>query len=177
MIHNRSVLTVMFTLALGVTAACGNTSDESSAEPNLTQEDSSNENTTVSTTENTSDNEFTISKKDGYLKKLNDTKKELEEVEAEDSSTFTLKKVENDRWEVWDALLNEIYGVLKEQLPPEEMNQLKEEQRKWIQYRDDSALEASLLFKGGTQEHLEYVAVLANLTEERCYGLVETYMK
>ncbi|WP_068676737.1 lysozyme inhibitor LprI family protein [Oceanobacillus sp. Castelsardo] len=114
--------------------------------------------------------------KEEYLKKLNNAKKEAEELEAVDSSTYALKKIENDRWDIWDEWLNEIYGVLKEQLPPEEMNQLKEEQRNWIKYRDDRALEASLKYKGGTQEHLEYVTVLAILTEERCYELVEEYM-
>lgn len=85
--------------------------------------------------------------------------------------------MENDRWELWDKLLNEIYGVLKEQLSPEEMDQLREEQRNWVKYRDDSALEASLKYNGATQERLEYVAVLAKLTEDRCYELVENYMK
>ena len=125
--------------------------------------------------ENPSTNEKSL--KDDYLKKLNNTKKEAGEMEATDASTYAMKKVENDRWVIWDELLNEIYGVLKEQLSPEEMDQLREEQRKWVDYRDDSALEASIKYKGGTQEHLEYVAVLANLTEKRCYELVGNYMK
>jgi uncharacterized protein YecT (DUF1311 family) len=112
-----------------------------------------------------------------YLKKLNIAKKETEVLEATDSSTYALKKVENDRWEIWDQLLNEIYGALKVQLSQEEMDQLREEQRNWIKFRDGHALEASQKYKGGTQEHLEYVAVLADLTEERCYELVEKYMK
>ncbi|WP_319003623.1 lysozyme inhibitor LprI family protein [Sutcliffiella horikoshii] len=115
--------------------------------------------------------------KETYLQQLDDTKKEAEELEPTDSSTYALKKVENDRWELWDELLNEIYGVLREQLSEKEMSQLRKEQRDWIKFRDDRALEASLEFKGGTQEQLEYVAVLANLTEERCYELVEDYMK
>lgn len=121
--------------------------------------------------------EASTSLKEKYLQQLDDTKKEAEELEPTDSSTYALKKVENDRWELWDELLNEIYGVIKEQLSAEEMDQLREEQRNWIKFRDDSALEASHKFKGGTQEHLEYVAVLANLTEERCYELVEEFMK
>jgi len=121
-------------------------------------------------------NNTEASLKEEYLQKLNDTKEETEELEASDPSTYALKKVENNRWDIWDELLNEIYKVVKEQLPPEEMDQLREEQQNWIKYRDDCALEASLKYKGGTQEHLEYVAVLANLTEERCYELVEEYM-
>lgn len=126
--------------------------------------------------EDSSTNNTEASLKEAYLKKLNEAKKETEELEAADSSTYALKKVENDRWDIWDKLLNEIYGVLNEQLPPKEMDQLREKQRNWIKYRDDTALEASLKYKGGTQEHLEYVSVLANLTEERCYVLVEDYM-
>lgn len=146
--------------------------------------DNNNANKTEDTSNNVSVKEeapFTNntegSLKEEYLRKLNNIKKEAEELEATDSSTYALKKVEDDRWDIWDELLNEIYGVLKDQLPPEEMDQIKEEQRNWMKYRDDSALEASLKYKGGTQEHIEYVAVLANLTEERCYELVANYMK
>lgn len=118
-----------------------------------------------------------VNLKEEYLTKLSDAKKETDEMKAEDSSTYAMKKVENDRYDVWDELLNEVYEVLIEQLPTEEVDHLRNEQRNWIKYRDDSAKEASLKYKGGTQEHLEYVAVLANLTEERCYDLVENYMK
>ncbi|WP_231687749.1 lysozyme inhibitor LprI family protein [Bacillus sp. CHD6a] len=121
--------------------------------------------------------EASTSVKEKYLKQSEYTKKEAEEWKATDSSTYALKKVENDRWELWDNFLNEIYGVLEEQLPAKEMDELREKQRNWITYRDDTALAASLKYKGGTQEHLEYVSVLANLTEERCYELITKYMK
>ncbi|MCP1160985.1 MULTISPECIES: lysozyme inhibitor LprI family protein [Bacillaceae] len=121
-------------------------------------------------------NETEDSLKEEYLQKLNNSKKEADALEAADSSTYALKKVENDRWEIWDERLNEIYGVLQERLPAEEMESLREEQRDWLKERDARALEASLKYEGGTQEHLEYVAVLADLTEERCYELVENYM-
>lgn len=141
-----------------------NTIDESSNNESIKQEDLSSHNPEGSL-------------KEEYLEKLNNTKKEAEELEATDSSTYALKKVENDRWELWDDLLNEIYGVLKDQLPSQEMDQLREEQRNWIKYRDDRALAASQKYKGGTQEHLEYVSVLVNLTEVKCYELVANYMK
>ncbi|MFD1851525.1 lysozyme inhibitor LprI family protein [Oceanobacillus bengalensis] len=121
-------------------------------------------------------NNATVVLKEEYLEKLNNTKKELEEVQAEDSSTYAMKKVAGDRYDVWDELLNDVYGVLMEQLSTEEMDQLRKEQRNWIKDRDDTAKAASLKYEGGTQEHLEYVTVLANLTEERCYELVEDYM-
>lgn len=181
--------------------ACGSSSDEAGAIQNsninssnevTTEEENNNDRVETDIQDNNEPNEkedtstsepaeveeeATTSLKEKYLQQLDDTKKEAEELEATDSSTYALKKVENDRWELWDELLNEIYGVLEEQLPAEEMSQLREEQRNWIKFRDDSALEASLKFKGGTQEHLEYVVVLANLTEKRCYELVKDFMK
>lgn len=168
--HNRSILLVLLTLAVGVMAACGNTNSSIDVEP---EKESAIEEAAASM----GDDQVTDSQKTEYVQKLNATKKELDAVKPTDSSTYALKAVAGQRWETWDDLLNEIYGGLKEQLPPEEMDQLREEQRKWLTYRDESALEASLKYKGGTMENLEYVSVLANLTEERCYELVEKYMK
>lgn len=202
---NRIILiapvTFLFVILL---SACGNISDESiTKEDNLSHDSSTSPESPIidstesasnvansNTYDNTNEQEDTskikdeapptnntkTSLKDRYLKKLQDTKNETEELEAIDSSTFALKKVENDRWDIWDALLNDIYGVLKVQLPSEEMDLLREEQRNWLTYRDDRALEASKKYKGGTQEHLEYVVVLKKLTAERCYELVEDYM-
>ncbi|MGD6873632.1 lysozyme inhibitor LprI family protein [Sutcliffiella horikoshii] len=198
---NKQLCRAMMTVGILLMAACGNTSDGSGAIQNkngnssnevTTEEENNNDivetdiqdNNEPNEKEDTStsepaevEEEATTSLKEKYLQQLDDTKKEAEGLEATDSSTYALKKVENDRWELWDELLNEIYGVLEEQLSVEEMSQLREEQRNWIKIRDDSALEASHKFKGGTQEHLEYVVVLANLTEDRCYELVQDYMK
>lgn len=180
---NRKSLIAIVPLALVVLLAACEDSPEASAEldnPSPTITSSQDKNSTLNEDKNTSNatqSSVANNLKEEYSIKLNNTKLEAEKLQATDSSTYALKKVENDRWVLWDELLNEIYGALKEQLSPDEMEQLRESQRKWIKDRDDQALEASLKFKGGTQEHLEYVSVLANLTEERCYELVEDYMK
>ncbi|WP_339164245.1 lysozyme inhibitor LprI family protein [Siminovitchia sp. FSL W7-1587] len=212
--NNRTFLLGMLTVVFVILAACGNSSDESSAgldkqSPNNNTQnpnaDSSNadsaENDSNHDKANTADtrsetnekadistNELkeedastnqTASLKEEYLKKLNETKKEMDELKnnPEDDSTYALKKVEGDRYDVWDGLLNEVYEVLQKQLPSEEMDQLRKEQREWIAYRDNSAKEASLTYKGGTMEQLEFVAVQADITEERCFELVEDYME
>ncbi|KGM45279.1 DUF1311 domain-containing protein [Neobacillus niacini] len=199
--NKQIFLMALFTIAFVILSACGNptnrdiaarTTKEDPVEnkapesddesPVNDQEDSpanisANSSDKESSKIDISENEVMESKKEEYLQKLNTTKQATEELAATDSSTFALKKVENDRWEMWDALLNEVYGVLNEQLSTEEMDQLRTEQRNWIKHRDDTALEAAQKYKGGTQEQLEYVAVLANLTEERCYELVENYIK
>ncbi|SEJ45765.1 Protein of unknown function [Bhargavaea ginsengi] len=145
----------------------------------IEQEEVTSESTEINQTNNqeeTASRTGEISNKEEYLQKLSDAKAETDQLKETDSSTYALKKVANDKWEIWDELLNEIYGVLQEQLSQDEMDRLRVEQRDWIKYRDETALEASQKFKGGTQEHLEYVMVLARLTEERCYELVEDYM-
>lgn len=181
-------------------AACGNSTDSNTTIDNKSDNTSQNEiaesdSTTDDTTEedetengNTNETEDTnkeeedstnqvVSLKQEYLTKLNDTKKEMDEIEPEDDSTYALKNVEGNRYDVWDGLLNEIYGVLKDQLSTEEMEQVRKEQRNWLTHRDETAKEASLKYEGGTMEQLEYVSVLANLTEERCFELVKKYMK
>ncbi|WP_273131189.1 lysozyme inhibitor LprI family protein [Bacillus weihaiensis] len=151
--------------------------DKSENSNSTEQEESTSPTTTEKSSELTNKNsKMTENIKNEYLKKLTDTKEITEKLEATDSSTYALKEVENKRWEIWDKLLNEIYGVLEEQLQSDQMDQLRQEQRNWVTERDESALDASLKYKGGTQEHLEYVSVLANHTEERCYELVEMYM-
>lgn len=154
----------------------GNSSEKTN-HPNDDGENSVNdsEDEAVSTLGN-GKNETKESKKNQYVQKLEETKKETEQLEALDNSTYALIEMENKRWKIWDDLLNEIYGVLIEQLPQNEMDVLREEQLKWIKYRDENALKASKKYEGGTIENLEYVSVLANLTEERCYELVNNYM-
>lgn len=134
------------------------------------------ENEILTDAESAKDN-TTASLKDEYFQKLQDTKTKVDQIKPEDSSTYALKAVEDYKYEIWDDLLNEIYRVLQEQLTDVEMDSLREKQREWIDYRDATALEASKKYEGGTQEHLEYSAVIAKLTEDRCYVLVEDYMQ
>ena len=189
---HRLFLMIILTVSV-ILSACGNTSDE----PNTTADDQEQnsdsaeetndeamyEDSTGNDSNNNSNenvdaptNNASGLKKE-YIQKLHDTKKETDAMEPIDNTTFALKKVEGDRHDIWDGLLNEIYAVLEEQLSTEEMEQLRKEQREWIVYRDATAKEASLKYEGGTMEQLEYVAVANNLTVERCFELVEGYMK
>jgi len=167
--NNRINLLIIFTFV--ILAGCGNSS-ELSAKPN---NQLSNSNSTQ-ITDDSSDREMTESKKDEYLKKLNEMEEEDRNLEA-GTSMVEMEEQEAERYKKWDVELNKIYGVLKEQLSTEEMDELREEQRNWIKFRDEAAKEASLKYKGGSTESLEYVATQASLTRERCYVLVAKYMK
>lgn len=111
-----------------------------------------------------------------YLQRLNNIQKKVDNIYYGDS-TVEMKQAEGEAWQLWDDALNEIYGVLKTQLSTSEMDALRTKQRAWITYRDNTAESESSEFKGGTMESLVYVSTRASLTKERCYELVNIYMK
>lgn len=176
--NNRKTLTILFTLVLLILAACEDSSDEKIVKSN---NDSSNNNSTQNRDDNSSEGADTTelsteSKREEYLKKLNEMEEADRNLEA-GTTMVELEEQEVERYKKWDVELNEIYGVLKEQLSTEQMDKLREEQRNWVKNRDEVAKEASLKYQGGSMESLEYVATQASLTRERCYELVAKYMK
>lgn len=152
-------------------AGCGDSTDEISSELN----NSSANQSTQDGEQIHSDSNFSKSKKE-YLKKLNEMEESDKNIEA-GTTMVELNEQASERYKKWDTQLNEIYEGLKAQLSPEQMDKLREEQRDWIKHRDKTAKEASLKYEGGSMEPLEYVTTQANLTKDRCYELVEKYMK
>ena len=94
-----------------------------------------------------------------------------------ENTTKDMRDHANERYKQWDAALNEIYGVLKMQLSDSDMKNLQNEEIQWIKKRDAKAKEASSEMKGGTMEPVLYTGSLAKSTKERCYELVDKYMK
>lgn len=126
----------------------------------------------VESEESESEEKVTLSNKKYYLQKLNNIEAGLVDLKYlyDSGTTVDIEEAESETYKRWDNALNEIYGVLKEELPASEMSRLKVEQRNWIKYRDNTA-------EGGTLEPFQYTMTLSNLTKERCYELVEKYMK
>ncbi|MGH0430408.1 lysozyme inhibitor LprI family protein [Bacillus hominis] len=114
-----------------------------------------------------------------YITKLNSIEESLKKLDYlyEKGITTEMKEGESKRYEAWDNALNEIYGVLKMQLSTKEMNTLREKQREWITYRDQKAEEAWNESGQGTLSGLASISSNVNSTKERCYQLVEQYMK
>lgn len=117
--------------------------------------------------------------KEKYLKQLDDIENSLSDLnkQYENGTQTEMHEAKSEILSKWDSALNEIYGVLKKQLSADEMSSLKEEQRNWIKQRDQKAKEESSVFAGGTMEATQYVSTQAQLTKERCYELVQKYMK
>ncbi|WP_277586143.1 lysozyme inhibitor LprI family protein [Psychrobacillus antarcticus] len=117
--------------------------------------------------------------KEKYLEQLNKIEDGLSDLnkQYEDGSQTEMHEAKSEILSKWDDALNEIYGVLQKQLSTNEMSSLKEEQRNWIIHRDQKATEESAVFEGGTMETVQYLSTRAQLTKERCYELVQNYMK
>lgn len=178
---NYKIASMSVLLALSLLAGCENAQDESNAESNGQPDNESNLQSgeaEPTTAPQDSDNQSNVSagKKDAYLKKLNEME-QADRYEEPASTTVGLVEQETKRYEQWDKMLNEIYGVLIEQLDPEQLDALRQEQRNWVKERDETAKEASQKYSGGSMESLEYVATQAELTRERCYALVAKYFK
>ncbi|WP_163527236.1 lysozyme inhibitor LprI family protein [Halobacillus ihumii] len=153
---------------------------EDTDDTQVNDQEATSENTNLndekSSTSNESNSEAAVLSKGEYLEKLN----KMEEADRYAEVRETMSEMvaqEEERYQKWDEELNKIYGVLEEQLPPEQMDKLREKQRNWVEHRDEAAKEASLKYEGGSTEELEYVATQASLTRERCYELVARYME
>ena len=117
--------------------------------------------------------------RDEYIQKLNMVEDELNDLSYlyESGVTTDLLEAEGQAVERWDGMLNEIYNLLKVQLSKTEMDDLTDKQISWIKYRDTTAQNESSPFEGGSFARVQYISTLARLTKERCYELVNTYMK
>ncbi|WP_187355509.1 lysozyme inhibitor LprI family protein [Paenibacillus tengchongensis] len=116
--------------------------------------------------------------KQEYLDKLNAVEAGLSDLQdLRAGSTASMIEAAGEEYARWDEALNQIYAELKRRLPESEMAELKEKQLDWITYRDHTAEEAALKFEGGTMQPLEHASVLAGVTKDRCYELVEMYME
>lgn len=123
--------------------------------------------------------ELKHSYKGEYINKLNSTEEGMSDLDYlyENGVTAELVEAEGTKFKRWDNMLNEIYSLLKTQLTESEMNDLKSKQRSWIKYRDTTADNEASEEGEGSLSTVVYNSSLARLTKERCYELVNTYMK
>lgn len=110
-----------------------------------------------------------------YLNKLAQIEISLTDLDYlyKDGVTSQMIEGEAETLRRWDVALNEIYGVLNNELSDEAMARLRDEQRDWILYRDYEANLAASEFEGGSFEEVQRLSTLAQLTKDRCYLLVD----
>lgn len=113
-----------------------------------------------------------------YLQKLDAIEEGLADLQPlYEGTTASMREAAAEEYTRWDTALNEIYAELKRQLSKSAMDELRQAQREWILHRDATAKEESAEFRGGSLEPVLYVSTQARVTQERCYELVEQYMK
>lgn len=124
------------------------------------------------------DIEVVESNKGIYLEKIKQVEESMVDlVDFYAGITVEQKYATAEEYSRWDNLINEIYGVLREEMPTNDFEKLENEQINWISEKDPKAREASKKYEGGTQYEVEYAATLGQLTKERCNYLVNKYMK
>lgn len=74
---------------------------------------------------------------------------------------------------LWDNLLNELWSELTPTLPQEQMQQLLQEERAWIRWKEHSIALASNYYDGGSLSILAANSRAAKLTRDRVYELAE----
>lgn len=118
---------------------------------------------------------ITGSNKGDYLAELDQV--EASEIHREYKNEYQLLEDYALNHQLWDGVLNEIYGVLKTILSEAEMNDLKNEQRQWIKDRDEKVEAMPGYEEAGSLGRAEKVEAKFQITKERCYELVNNYME
>ena len=103
--------------------------------------------------------------RDKYLAELDDLTIKTDSMYKNSGETMReMNMTASDVYKLWDDELNEIYGVLKQQLSSSEMDSLRQKQREWIKYRDSEGDAAASQYAGGTMAPLEQASTEADLT-------------
>ncbi|MDM8148512.1 lysozyme inhibitor LprI family protein [Priestia megaterium] len=130
----------------------------------------------ISNSTTTSSSSANSSTKAKYLSILEQTRAH-EEQPVNDQFDADRRQASGNNYYMWDKVLNDIYGELKNQLSTSEMNDLKIKQRQWIKDRDAAAEKDLIEAGGGTLAYAEKARILHEMTRERCYFLFNNYMK
>lgn len=188
----KNIIIILFVLvsALGL-AGCQNNTEKSADNQTIPASTNDKTNTTEKTTPNNqeksnTDNQpssNTQSNNTNQESKKQEYKAKLDKIELgfkgfdDDVTTNDMYQHACKEHKQWDDVLNEIYGVLRVQLSPSEMKKLQSEEIQWIKDRDAKAKKDAAEMAGGTMEKVLFAGSLAKSTKERCYVLVDKYMK
>lgn len=180
--YKKTVIIVSIVLSLNTLVGCA--SNNTKIAQNNSDKVEQNEQVTGSTSSTESSLPTTADKIDGrreeFLGRLDFIQKQLdnlpEKKASDEGTTNAMRSYYGEAYEKYDEALNEIYNLLKEQLPQNTMKNLQEEETKWINQKEASANKSASDYKGGTFELVAYNSSLYQSTKDRCYELVNNYM-
>lgn len=94
-------------------------------------------------------------------------------LEHEAMTQYDLNMKSKELYDLWDGVLNELWGKLKEHLSEDDFSELLAEQRIWITEKEKAAEEAGKEYEGGSMYPLIVNSEAARITEERVYDFYE----
>ena len=158
-------------------SSCGEESKWLSEKPNIEEKKESKEDVDK---EEDSNDVAQHSYKEKYINKLNSLEEEINNlgylIENGPTEEMNINSIEATKFDRWNDMLNEIYALLKTQLTSSEMKDLDRKQLNWIEYKEAVENRAANESEGSSSQ-VDLNAEMANITKERCYELVNTYMK
>ena len=101
---------------------------------------------------------------------------EIEEYSKESYETAETQQAMNiESYNVylkWEALMNEVYEYLGENVSADVFSALEDEQEEWLFEKEKAVEEAAAKWKGGSGEPLARNSEGIKYTKERCYYLI-----
>lgn len=135
---------------------------------------------TGNTTSNISSDASSESK-NNLQDELNEIERKAAEIDValqNESITQTeINRMTAEKYKLWDDELNTIWNDLQSTLDSNRMNTLTEEQREWIQNKDEAVASAGKEADGGSMQAMLENDKAAELTRARVYELAEYYEK
>ena len=89
----------------------------------------------------------------------------------------TMNQTAFEEYQIWDTLLNNIWGYLRDNLDENTMNALTEEQKQWIRDKESAVKTAGADFEGGSMQPMIEYGTGAEYTRKRVEYLIREYLK
>lgn len=96
-----------------------------------------------------------------------------ERIEQDELTQLEYNVLSKNLYDLWDNELNRVWKLLKDTLDKDKMNQLLEEQREWIIYKEKEIASAASQYEGGSMKPMIEHLKAAELTKIRVYELHE----
>ena len=124
--------------------------------------------------EQSAEQDYDISKVQEYMTSVEEKSDILKTSLEQDELTQTDMNLKSQElYELWDGALNYIWGELEATLPEDVFADLREEQRDWIEEKENAVEEVGKDFENGSLYILVVNSEAADITEERTYELYE----
>ena len=113
------------------------------------------------------------------MKKIDSESEKLDkEYDSNRGSTQAgMNGISGEQAKLYDNELNEIYDYLKQNLSKEKAKELEKSEMAWIKEKESNIAEIRKQYEGGSITPLMVNSEVAKESKERCYYLIDNYMK